>query len=303
MRRKVEKLGSWARNWARVRQVLGDSLLHFYNENSLMIAASMAYYSLLSLFPLMLLVLGLSGALISHYEFAGRLSLVLERFLPMPPDFIMRNLVSISRAYGTVSVASFMLLLWSSSGMFLPIEKSLNRAWQVEKGRRWWRSRLVALEMSLILSFLILVSSGLMALNVDIHILLQQWTFYGVKALLDLAYHGLILTTTFAVTLAMFLVLFERLPNRPMQLRQVFPSALLTALFWEAARSLFTLLLPFFNYRHVYGSIGVVVALMTWAYVSSAVTLFGAQVSHTLYGTLKVSSPAEAPIPSPADVL
>src|SRR5712692_7065657 len=288
--------------WPRVQQLLHDSLAHFYSEDSLMVSASMAYYSVLSVFPLLLLLLGLSGILIRHFEFAGQLTLVLKRYLPVQPDFIMQNLVSVSRAYGRVSLLSFLLLLWSSSGMFLPLEKSLSRAWEVEKRRGWWGTRLLALEMALILGFLILVSSGLMAFNVYIHRLLERWTFHGIKALLDWGYHALILTSTFAVTVTMFLVLFERLPNRPMQLRQVFPSALLTALFWEAARSLFTLLLPLFNYHHVYGSIAVGVALMTWAYVSSAVTLFGAQVSRALYRTLEVREPEEA-IPSPADVL
>lgn len=298
MRRRVKKLGALARAWVQARQVLSESLVNFYRENSMMVAASMAYYSLLSLFPLMLLLLGMGGALIRRYEFSGQLSLVLERYLPMKPDFVMQNLVAISLAYGKVSVISFALLLWSSSGMFLPLERALNRAWEVAKGRSWWRSRFLALEMSLVLSFLILVSSGLMATNVHIHHLLERWTVHGVKGALDLGYHALILTSTFAVTLTMFLVLFERLPNRPMRLHQVFPSALLTALFWEGARSLFTLLLPLFNYHHVYGSIGVVVALMTWAYISAAVTLFGAQVSHVLYGTLKVAPADAAVIPS-----
>jgi membrane protein len=56
------------------------------------------------------------------------------------------------------------------------------------------------------------------------------------------------------------------------------------------------LLLPFFNYRQVYGSIGVVVALMFWVYISSAVMLFGAQVSRSLYRTWRVKPPGvEAP--------
>jgi uncharacterized BrkB/YihY/UPF0761 family membrane protein len=95
----------------------------------------------------------------------------------------------------------------------------------------------------------------------------------------------------------MFLVIFERLPNRPMSFRQAFPGALLTALFWQAARGLFTLLLPFFNYRQVYGSIGVVVALLTWIYISSAVMLFGAQVSRSLYRTWRVKPPAAEAVP------
>jgi membrane protein len=89
----------------------------------------------------------------------------------------------------------------------------------------------------------------------------------------------------------MFLVLFERLPNRPMSYRQAFPGALLTALLWAAVRSLFAHLLPFLNYRQLYGSIGVVVALMTWVYISSAIMLFGAQVSRSLYRTWKVQPP------------
>jgi membrane protein len=81
-----------------------------------------------------------------------------------------------------------------------------------------------------------------------------------------------------------------------MSYRQAFPGALLTALLWAAARSLFTHLLPFLNYRQVYGSIGVVVALMTWVYISSAIMLFGAQVSRSLYRTWRVKPPAaEAP--------
>jgi membrane protein len=98
----------------------------------------------------------------------------------------------------------------------------------------------------------------------------------------------------------MFLVIFERLPNRRMSFGQVFPGALLTALFWQVVRGLVFRLLPLFNYRQVYGSIGVVVALMTWVYISSAVMLFGAQVSRSLYRTWlarepAVGAPASAP--------
>lgn len=307
MNTSTSKVETWTRRWHRVRQVLREALANFLQEDSLTVSASIAYYSLLSIFPLLLLLLGLSGALIRHYEFSWRLALVLERYLPMKPDVIMRNLVGISRAYGRLSFVSFALLLWSSSGVFLPLEKALNRAWDVEKQRSWWQSRLLALEMALVLGFLIMVSSVLMGWNAYLHKRVQHWTPHGVIAFADIAHHTVILGGTFSMTLAMFLILFKRLPNRSMQLRQVFPSALLTAIFWEAARSLFTLLLPVFNYRQVYGSIAVVVALMTWTYISSAVVLFGSQVSRSLYGTLDVVSSAEAVsgktvVPSPAKV-
>ncbi|HUU15150.1 MAG TPA: YihY/virulence factor BrkB family protein [Terriglobia bacterium] len=282
-----------AGRWRRIRQVLGDSLVNFINEDSLMVSASIAYHSLLCIFPFLLLLIGLSGIYIKHLELAGRLAVVLDRALPMKPDFILQNLQSISRSYGPISVISILLLLWSSSGIFLPLEKALNRAWDIEVERSWWRKRVLALEMAVILGFLILISSALVGVNVYIHNWLRQKVLDLPAALIDLSYYALIVAITFGMTFAMFLLLFERLPNARLRFHQVFPSALVTAVFWEAARSLFTLLLPRFNYRHVYGPIALFVALMTWAYISSAVVLFGAQVSRSLYGTLEANSDSE----------
>jgi YihY family inner membrane protein len=278
--------------WWQVREMLRDSLVNFFRENSLTVSASIAYYSLLALFPLLFLLLAVSGLFIRRYELSGRLALVLGHYLPVKADFIMRNLVGISRAYGRVSILSFLLLLWSSSGVFLPIERALNRAWEVEKRRSWWRRRLLALEMAGIFGFLAMFSTLLVGTRVYIHGWLRTWIASSVLPLVEFSYRALFVAATFGITLCMFLVLFERLPNRPMALRQAFPGALLTALGWEAARALFTHVLPLLNYRQLYGSIGVVVALMTWVYISSAIMLFGAQVSRSLYRTWKVKPPA-----------
>jgi YihY family inner membrane protein len=280
----------------QVREVLRDSLVNFLRENSLMVSGSIAYYSLLALFPMLLLLLGVSGIFIRRFELSGRLALVLEHYLPVKADFIMRNLVGISRAYGRVSILSFLLLLWSSSGVFLPLEQALNRAWEVEKQRSWWRRRLLALEMALIFGFLTLLSTFLVGTRMYTNAWLKTWATPSLLPWAQLLYRLIFMGAIFGVTLCMFLVLFERLPNRPMGIRQVFPGALLTALLWQAARGLFTRLLPVFNYGQVYGSIAAVVALMTWVYLSSAVMLFGAQISRSLYRTWRVKLPsADAP--------
>lgn len=295
----TESPGNPAHRWRRVRQVLEDSLANFFREDSLAVSAGIAYHSLLCIFPFLLLLVSLSGFYIQHHELTGRLAIVLGRYLPMRPDFIMQNLTGISRAYGRVGIFSLLLLLWSSSGVFLPLEKALNRAWEVERQRSWWGRHLLALEMALAIGFLILLSSAVVGVNVYVHNWLRRGGHSFPSAWVAFAYHFLIIGAMFGLTLTMFIVLFKRLPNRPMSFRHVLPGALLAAIFWEAARSLFTLLLPVFNYRHVYGSIGMVVALMTWAYVSSAVTLFGAQVSRALYRTLRPNGPRTEGVPIP----
>lgn len=297
----------WRKHWARARQVLSQSLLNFFREDSLTISASIAYHAILSFFPLMLLLVGIGGAFIGRFELSGKLAIVLERYLPMKPDFILRNLDTISHTFGRVTLVSIALLLWSSSGVFLPIERALNRAWHVEKRRNWLRSHLVAMEMALIFGILIIVSTTLASANLSLHHWVQVKIFHHANLPLDLFYHMMFVFMTFGLTLVMILTLFQRLPNQPLQLSEVLPGAALTALFWEGARSLFTLMLPHFNYRHIYGSIGAMVALMTWAYVSSAVLLFGAQVSNALYRTLeeevKEADEPKPAVPSPATSL
>jgi membrane protein len=295
----TESHSNLARRWRRVRQVLEDSLANFFREDSLAVSAGIAYHSLLCIFPFLFFLVSLSGFYIQHHELTGRLAIVLGRYLPMRPDFIMQNLTGISQAYGRVGFFSLLLLLWSSSGVFLPLEKALNRAWEVEKQRSWWGRHLLALEMALMIGILVLLSSAVVGVNVYVHTWLRRGGRSFPSPWVALAYHFLVIGVMFSLTLTMFVVLFKRLPNRRMSFRHVLPGALLTAVFWEAARSLFTLLLPVFNYRHVYGSIGVVVALMTWVYVSSAVTLFGAQVSRALYRTLRPNEPTRQGVPIP----
>jgi YihY family inner membrane protein len=276
------------RRWKQVRDVLGDALVNFSREKSFLVSASIAYYSLLAVFPMLLLLLSASGIFIHRYELSGRLALVLGNYLPFRADFIMSNLVGISRGYGKTSILSFLLLLWSSSGVFLPLEQALNRAWEVETQRSWFERRLLAMEMAGIFGVLFLASTFLVGTRRYTYAWLRTWVAAPILPFAQFLYHGVFTAATFVITLSMFLVLFQRLPNRPLSFRQAFPGALLTALLWQAARGLIMRLLPLFNYRQVYGSIGVVVALMTWVYISSAVMLFGAQVSRALYRTWRL---------------
>jgi membrane protein/epoxyqueuosine reductase len=277
-----------ALRWKQVREVLRDALVNFSREKSSLVSASIAYYSLLAVFPMLLLLLSASGIFIQRFELSGRLALVLGHYLPFRADFIMSNLVGISRGYGKTSILSLLLLLWSSSGVFLPLEQAMNRAWEVETQRSWWQRRLLAMEMAGIFGFLFLASTFLVGTRRYTSAWLRTWVAGSILPFVQSLYQGVFAVAIFLITLSMFLVVFQRLPNRPMGFRQVFPGALLTALLWQAARALFMRLLPLFNYRQVYGSIGVVVALMTWVYISSAVMLFGAQVSRALYRTWKL---------------
>jgi membrane protein len=269
-----------------ILSVLEEALVRFYKEESIELSAGIAFYSVLSIFPFLLLLLGLSGFYIEHHQLAGRLAPILAEVLPMKPNFILNNLVVITRAFGRVGFVSFILLLWASSGVFVPIEKALNRAWGIDKGRGWLRRRFVALGMALLFGILILATSGLIGASFYIRVWMSHVEPHFMEYATGLAYRGLLSVVSFLLTLGIFLLLFKLLPNRDIQWRKIFPGATLTAILWQIARWIFTVILLHLNYGHVYGSIGAMVAFMTWSYIASAVLLYGAQVSSSLYRSM-----------------
>ena len=132
--------------WHALSRVLGESFRRFYNEDSPNLAASIAFYALLSIFPLSLICLSFFGLFIKKYKLSEGLALVLARYLPMQTDFIFGNLISISSSFGKVTTLSALLLLWAASGVFMPIQKALDRAGRSRSAApggegNWWRRK------------------------------------------------------------------------------------------------------------------------------------------------------------------
>ncbi|HEX3086877.1 MAG TPA: YihY/virulence factor BrkB family protein, partial [Pyrinomonadaceae bacterium] len=96
------------------------------------------------------------------------------------------------------------------------------------------------------------------------------------------------------VTFALFLIVYRFMPNAFVRVRDCVPGALIGSLLWEAAKYVFAWSLNYFNYEQVYGSVGAVVAVLTWGYVSSLVLLFGAQLTGVFH-----REQMEHPMPAP----
>ena len=141
----------------RLPGLTGRSLYHgfigFYNSDDLTYASSIAYYSLLSLFPLLLLMLSLLGNLTASEQ--DRVAIVgfLFRYFPRQLDFITGQLDALSRNRH-LGIGSALVLVWASLGFFGALTSAVNHAWGVEKQFSYWKHKLV--------SFLMLVAAGLL---------------------------------------------------------------------------------------------------------------------------------------------
>jgi membrane protein len=247
-----------------VQELMADDATHM--------AAGVAYYAILSLFPLMLGLLAIFGLFLPSEAIQEELFDFFERNLPGAIDVLQQNIEDVIRLRGAVGVVSLVLLFWSASAMFGALSRAINRAWDIHRDRPFHIRKLRDLTMALGTGILFVVSVGATsALSIlpatDLPVL-------GVASNLGARFFA------FLSSLAIFLLLYKFIPNTKTYWRFIWPGALLAAILFEIAKSLFVLYLDrFANYELVYGSVGSVIALLVWIYVSAFILILGAEFS------------------------
>jgi membrane protein len=252
-------------------------LAGFYDSDDLTHAASIAYYSLLSLFPFLLLAFTLLGYATS--EAANRnavLSFVLQYF-PAQFGFITEQLDSFRGSHLTMGVAGTLALVWGAVGVFGATSAAINHAWGVEDPRGFWQHKLFSFVMFGVAALMLLAALFLVSAS----------QMVGARWFADIlmSFPGLAILSSFAVrnatTLLFILVvggMFYFVPSAKVRLRDVWAGAIVTGLLWKGAFVAFTWYMQdMTRLTLVDGSIAVVVAFLVWVYLQAIILLYGAE--------------------------
>lgn len=235
-------------------------------------AAGVAFYAILSLFPLLLALIAVLGWFLPSETLQDELFGFFERNLPGGIDILEQNIREIIRLRGTVGLASVLLLLWSASTMFGALSRSINRAWGIRQDRPYYVRKLRDLAMALGIGVLFLLSFGAGAL----FSVLKAMDVPVASAAADFGSRFV----GFFLSLATFLILYKLVPRTKTYWRHLWPGALLAAFSFEIAKTLFILYLSrFADYASVYGSVASVIILLVWIYLSAFIAILGAEFS------------------------
>ena len=142
--------GIWAQIVSLVRY-LAQTEVHTY-------AFSVAANAILSLFPFIVLMFTIARRVFHSTAMEDVIGDMLRYFLPTNQDFVVRNMSLLANPRGGVQIVSILMLLISSSGVFLPLEVALNRVWGVAENRSYWRNQLVSLGLAFTVGVLALTS-------------------------------------------------------------------------------------------------------------------------------------------------
>jgi membrane protein len=267
------------------RRILTRSFMSFMDNDLTTGAAAASYFSMLALFPTLLVLLALGNRVFGPETVEKYVIGQVLAFLPGAQTFVRKNLDSISTISTGIIVSCLGVMVWAASWMFTVIEKALNRVWGTYP-RSFLRGRVVNFAVMgsvwALLAALALFTAfvtGVRAAAERIPLRQGPW----LAALSGMAWQTIFVLASIAVTILLFTVLYKFLPNTHVPLTEALPGAVLAGVLWEAAKFGFAFLLPYFHYDLLYGSIGAAVALLTWVYLSSVIMLFGAQFTALLH--------------------
>jgi membrane protein len=255
--------------------------VHQFHENDLFTsAAAMSYFGLMTLFPALLLLLALSNRIAAGNQMIQHIVQV----YPGSSKFLHDTIRSLSGVSTGVMITCGVVVLWAGSWVFAIAERALNRIWGTTH-RTFLHGRLLTLGMigivGLLLSVSVLSTSILVALQeIADRLSPRQLENYRLLSSVGSLFWQIVFAlVSLLVTFALFAIVYRFMPNAYVTFRDTLPGALIGSLLWEAAKYVFAWSLNYFNYEQIYGSVGAVVAVLTWGYVSSLVLLFGAQLT------------------------
>jgi membrane protein len=271
------------RNGVSTLRYLTKTEVHTY-------AFSVAANAILSFIPAVVLMLTLTRKVLHSPAMYDVVLQLLRDYLPSNQDFVIKNMKALAGAH-RVQIFSLVMLVISSTGVFLPLEVALNRIWGFAANRSYIRNQLISLGLAIGCGLLALLSVAATAGNWHLlgHYFPMDWLL--ARAL------GYMIMKVFAIlaSIAIFFVIYWVLPNGKVPVRSVLPAAMVTGILFEVAKQLYVLSLPWLDFQNVYGPFSISVTLMFWAYISGMLLLGGAFLSAAEHSHL---NNGEAPLSS-----
>lgn len=263
--------------WREILGRLVPSLRYLANTEVHAYAFSIAANVYLSFFPFTLLLLTVCRRLL-RWESAYSVILEFLRIhLPKGADSLIRNLSQLAQGRPRLQLISLLVLVFTSSGVFLPLEVALNRVWSIPRNRNFLKNQAM--------SFFLAVTTGLMAflsilISTAAHwVLTAVWGWVLAPGLVGVISRALMETLSVPLAVATCFIIYFFLPNGRVPVNQVLLAAMIGGVLTEVGKLFYVLTLPLFRFREVYGPYETSATLLFWAYGAALMLLFGAHLS------------------------
>lgn len=265
-------------NLKAVFRLLKETFQEWNEDKASRLAAALAYYTVFSIAPLLLIAIAIVGFIFGQEAAQGQITGQLSGLVGSQVAEIIQGLVnSASQGGGGVSILNIVILLFGASGVFVQLQEALNTIWEVQPKpgqgiRQILQTRLVSFSMILVIGFLLLVSlvlsTTLAAVGNFAGGLLPGFGFL---------WQLLNFVVSFGVITLLFAAMYKILPDATIAWNDVWIGAGITALLFTIGKWLLGLYLGIASVGSAFGAAGSLVALLIWVYYSAQILFFGAE--------------------------
>jgi membrane protein len=297
-------------HFRQIRNLIGKSVAAWVDDYAPSMGAALAYYTLFSLTPLLLIAIAVAGLVFGEEAARGEIVAQIEGLIGREGAIAVQGLLESANepAHGVVAlVLSLVTLIVGATTVFAELQSDLDRIWRVpapatKRGLlTLLRTRLLSFGLVLGLGFLLLVS---LVISAAIAALGKWWNglFAGWEALL----HALDFGLSLAITTFLFAMIYKFMPRARIPWRDVWVGAAVTALLFEIGKVLIGLYLGKASVASAFGAAGSLVVLLVWVYFAAQIFLLGAEFTwvyaHERGSRVRQHAPPASPsLPGRAD--
>jgi membrane protein len=268
---RVQRLDEQTHGWLGMLMGAARQTL---KPDSAITAAAIAYFAIFSLFPLTLLSIAIASLSLGPLMNPNLIIQKLEFIAPALGQLLGQNIVAIILARGPVTIIALLSLVWSASSIIYMLTGTLNGIWGIKRRRPIWKRRGLAilLVLAIVGPVLFLASfAGSLVTNLVTWLPEQILPIWG----------GISFIVAILLDIALFLVFYLMLPHAGAGWREILAGAIGAGLLWELAKKAFLFFVSTYLSvsNLIYGSVAAIIAILTWAYVSGLIFLFGAYLS------------------------
>lgn len=262
-------------------QLISEAAADWAEDKASQLGAAMAFYSILSLAPLIVIVIAIAALVFGEEEAKSQIATQMQGLMGEEGAAALGSLIEDAKQPATGTVAALLglvTLLFGASGVFGQLQDAMDTIWEVErKPLRFWSylgHRFLSFTMVLGVGFLLLVSLVLSAF------LSGMGSMLGAQREgLGFVMQSLNTLISFGVITVLFALIFRVLPDTTVAWRDVWLGALVTALLFSAGKYLIGLYLGTSGVGSAYGAAGSLVVLIVWVYYSAQILFFGAELT------------------------
>jgi membrane protein len=253
----------------------------WWEDNCLRLAASLAYYTALSLAPLVLLLVGVTGMVLGREQVAGQLAAQLESLMGSAGRELVNSILTTTNPEGGTwaTVVGLVTLVIGATAVFGELQTTMNLIWEVQPAPTsgawagiwaWLKARIFSLGLVLALAFLLVVSLVVSAALAAASALFQGPEQTVMSRLLEIV-------VSLAVLTLMFALFFTYVPDAEIRWRDVWLGGFVTAVLFTLGKTAIGYYLGQASVGSAYGAAGSMVVLLVWVYYSALIVFFGAE--------------------------